>query len=177
MAVEEGLGAGDPRFELAQRASARRAIGRLIVGLSIHAHGMTLDAAAAWFREHCDLSVSDADREARACALNPTATFEALGKWRILEVREAVRQRLGPKFRLRGFHDAFLAQAGLALPAARAALLREIDGKSRRGRPSGSLISGDPTLLGETAPGRGSSDPTRRPRPPSPELTPLATSR
>ena len=69
----------------------------------------------------------NAAREARRGALDPTYLVYTLGKWNILDLREEIRQRLGLRFRLRDFHDAFLRQGNSALPVVRAALLHEID--------------------------------------------------
>ena len=69
----------------------------------------------------------NAAREARRGTLDPTYLVYTLGKWRILELREEVRHRLGDRFRLRDFNDAFLRQGNSALPVVRAALLHEIE--------------------------------------------------
>src|SRR5438552_203086 len=40
MAIEQGFGGGDPRFELAQQLLALQRLGRLVVGISLHTQGM-----------------------------------------------------------------------------------------------------------------------------------------
>jgi uncharacterized protein (DUF885 family) len=136
MAIEEGFGAGDPRFELAQLALAIRRIGRFIVGISLHTQGMTYEDAVKLFEERCYMAAINAEREARRGTSDPTYLVYTLGKWRILELREEVRRGLGNRYRPRLFHDAFLKQGGSPLPVVRAALLRDLglDGGGRGSR-------------------------------------------
>jgi uncharacterized protein (DUF885 family) len=129
MAIEEGYGGGDPRYELAQLQLALQRLGRFVVGISMHTRGMTLEEAQRVFEERCAMEPVNAAREARRGALDPTYLVYTLGKWRILELREEARRQLGPSFRLGAFHDAFLRQGHSALPVVRAALLAEIDGR------------------------------------------------
>jgi uncharacterized protein (DUF885 family) len=127
MAIEEGYGNGDPRYRLAQLSLALNRIGRLVVGLSLHTQGMTYDEAEKLFEEQCYMAPVVAQREARRGTLDPTYLVYTLGKWHILELREEVRRRLGSRFRLRDFHDAFLRQGNSPLPVVRAALLHAMD--------------------------------------------------
>ena len=126
MMVEQGYGEGDPRCQLAQLSQALNRIGRLIVGISLHTRGMTYEDAVRLFEEQCYMAPVNAAREARRGTLDPTYLVYTLGKWRILELREEVRRALGPRFRLRVFHDAFLRQGSSPLPIVRAALLHEL---------------------------------------------------
>ncbi len=126
MAIEQGFGGGDPRYELAQLALAIQRIGRLIVGISMHTRDMSYDEAERLFEDRCYLSPVNAAREARRGALDPTYLVYTLGKWRILELRDEVRARLGASFRLRDFHDAFLRQGGAPLPVVRAGVLHAL---------------------------------------------------
>ena len=135
MMIEEGYGGGDPRYELAQLSLAIGRIGRLIVGISMHTQGMTYDEAEKLFEQRCYMAPINAAREARRGALDPTYLVYTLGKWRILELRDEVRRRLGPRFRLREFHDVFLKQGGSPLPVVRAAVLRELDSHRSASRP------------------------------------------
>lgn len=127
MAIEEGFGGGDPRFELAQLSLAIRRIGRFIAGISLHTQGMTYEEAVRLFEEQCFMAPVNAAREARRGTMDPTYLVYTLGKWRILDLREEVRARLGARYTPRLFHDAFLRQGAAPLPVARAGLLREID--------------------------------------------------
>jgi len=128
MAIEQGYGGGDPRYELAQLSLALQRLGRLVVGLSLHTQGMSYEEAVRVFEDQCYMAPVNAEREARRGALDPTYLVYTLGKWRILEMREELRRRLGSRFDLRAFHDAFLSQGPSPLPVVRAALLRQLAG-------------------------------------------------
>jgi uncharacterized protein (DUF885 family) len=123
MAVEQGFGGGDPRYEMAQQWAALQRLGRLVVGISLHTAGMTLAEAERVFEERCYMAPVNAEREARRGALDPTYLVYTLGKWHILELRDEVRARLGDRFRLREFNDALLLQGGSPAPVARAGVL------------------------------------------------------
>jgi uncharacterized protein (DUF885 family) len=128
MAIEQGYGGGDPRYELAQLSLALQRLGRLVVGLSLHTQGMSYEEAVRVFEDQCWMAPVNAEREARRGALDPTYLVYTLGKWRILEMREELRRRLGGRFDLRAFHDAFLSQGPSPLPVVRAALLKQLAG-------------------------------------------------
>jgi uncharacterized protein (DUF885 family) len=130
MAIEQGYGGGDPRYELSQLHLAAQRLGRLIVGISLHTRGMTIEQAQQVFEERCYMSPVNAAREARRGALDPTYLVYTLGKWRILELRDEVRQRLGARFRLREFDDAFLRAGAVPLPIARAIVLNQLTGST-----------------------------------------------
>lgn len=124
MAIEQGFGGDDPRYEFAQQAQALQRLGRLVVGISLHTAGMTLAEAQRVFEHDCYMAPITAQREARRGALDPTYLVYTLGKWRILELRDEVHARLGDRFSLRTFHDALLRQGGSPAPVARAGVLR-----------------------------------------------------
>jgi len=127
MAIEQGFGGGDPRYELAQLLLALQRLGRFVVGISLHTQGMTYEQAVELFQDQCWMSPVNAAREARRGMLDPTYLVYTLGKWRILALREEIQQRLGPRFKLREFHDAFLRQGNSALPVVRAAMLHQLE--------------------------------------------------
>ena len=129
LAIEQGFGQGDPRYELAQQFLAIQRIGRMIVGLSLHTAGMTVEQAERLFEERCYMAPVNAQREARRGALDPTYLVYTLGKWRILELRDEVRAQLGDRFRIRAFNDALLHQGGSPMPVVRAGVLRELLGR------------------------------------------------
>jgi uncharacterized protein (DUF885 family) len=126
MAIEQGYGNGDPRYELAQLDLALQRIGRFVVGISLHTQGMTYEEAEKLFEDQCYMAPINAAREARRGTMDPTYLVYTLGKWRILELREEVRAKLGPAFKLRTFHDALLRQGSSPLPVVRAGVLREL---------------------------------------------------
>jgi uncharacterized protein (DUF885 family) len=126
MAIEEGFGGGDPKFELAQQVLALQRLGRFIVGVSLHTQGMSYEDAVKLFEDRCYMHHVNAEREARRGTMDPTYLVYTLGKWRILDLRDEVRTRLGPAFDLRRFHDALLRQGTSPLPVVRSGLLRDL---------------------------------------------------
>lgn len=123
MAIEQGYGAGDPRYELGQLVLAVQRLGRFVVGISLHTQGMSYAQAVQVFEDRCWMAPVNAEREARRGTMDPTYLVYTLGKWRVLEMREELKRRLGDRYRLKDFHDAFLREGPAALPVVRAALL------------------------------------------------------
>jgi hypothetical protein len=126
LAIEQGFGGGDPRYELAQQWLAVQRLGRLIVGISLHTQGMSYGDAETLFREQCWMAPVNAAREARRGTMDPTYLVYTLGKWRILDLREEVRSKLGDRFDLRAFHDALLKQGASPLPVVREGVLHDL---------------------------------------------------
>lgn len=126
MMIEQGFGNGDPRAELAQLQAACQRLGRLIVGISLHTRGMTLDEGQQFFETHCLMNHANAGREALRGALDPTYGVYVLGKWRLLALRDEARARLGAAFTLRAFHDAVLREGPSPLPIVRAGVLHAL---------------------------------------------------
>jgi uncharacterized protein (DUF885 family) len=126
MMIEQGFGRDDPRYELAQQYLALGRLGRLIVGISLHTQGMTYEDAEKLFHEQCWMAPVNAAREARRGTMDPTYLVYTLGKWRILDLREEVKRRMGDKFDLRRFHDALLREGASPLPVARLGVLHDL---------------------------------------------------
>lgn len=126
MMIEHGFGADDPRYAFAQELATLRRLGRFVAGLSMHTRGMTLAEATRLFEDRCFLEPVDAAREARRGAVDPTYAVYTLGRWRILDLREEVRRRLGRRFRIAEFHDALLQAGPGPLPLVRERVLRRL---------------------------------------------------
>jgi uncharacterized protein DUF885 len=139
--VEHGLGAGDPRIELERLARADRALGRLVVALSIHARAMSLRDAERFLFERCFVPPHLAARDVVQIAVDPTSAFGALVRWRLLELRSEVERRQGSAFRLRAFHDLLLRQGAVPAPNARRGVLRDLESAASLG-PGASPNSG-----------------------------------
>ena len=75
---------------------------------------MSLDAAAAFYQERVGLAALAARAEAVKNAMFPgAAAMYLLGTEGIRDLRAAVAAREGDTFRLRDFHDRFLAHGSL----------------------------------------------------------------
>jgi uncharacterized protein (DUF885 family) len=123
MMLEKGYGDGDPRYRLSQLDAALKRICRYIVGISLHARGMTYEEAVTFFEREGYLPRVNAEREARRGTSDPTYLVYTLGKWLILDLREAYQQSVGADFRLGSFHDEFLTYGRAPISLIRQAML------------------------------------------------------
>jgi uncharacterized protein (DUF885 family) len=89
---------------------------RLVVDTGLHAERWTREEAIAWMRAHTGMPESDVVAEIERYIVNPgQACGYKLGQLEILRLRERARERLGPRFDLRAFHDAVLGGGSLPL--------------------------------------------------------------
>ncbi|MGV3769333.1 MAG: DUF885 domain-containing protein [Sphingobium phenoxybenzoativorans] len=89
---------------------------RLVVDTGIHAKGWTKAQAVAFMKENSALSEANIDAEVNRYISWPgQALGYKLGEIRIRELRAKAEEALGPKFDLRAFHDAVLAQGPVPL--------------------------------------------------------------
>jgi len=145
MMVDEGLGGGDPAVRLGQLRRALQRHARWDAGLGMHVFGFTVEEAADRFREIAYFAEFPALREAQRGTYNPTYLVYALGRMKILELREDYRhyrESRGEEFSLREFHDHFL-MLGLPISLAREAMMPDAGQLSQSGsgstpRPSAS---------------------------------------
>jgi uncharacterized protein (DUF885 family) len=107
LAIEAGLGRGDPLAEIAQIHDALLRDCRLLVSIGLHTEGWTLERATALFQREGHFERLPAEREALRGTFNPEYFCYTLGKLAILDAR---RHHLASRFggRLRAFHDALL---------------------------------------------------------------------
>jgi uncharacterized protein (DUF885 family) len=93
---------------------------RVILDVSLHTKGMTVDKAAALLHSELSLEESAARAEAvRYCAFPTYQLCYALGRRDILRLRDDARAARGAMFSLRTFHDELLAYGALPTPLAR----------------------------------------------------------
>ena len=123
MAIEEGYGDGDPRYELAMLNLALLRIGRLIVGIEMHVNGWTQEQGTQFFQKEAYMARINAEREARRGTSDPTYLVYTLGKWEIQQLRADVKARMGDKFVLGEFHDRLLSMGRAPLSVIRQAFL------------------------------------------------------
>jgi len=125
MMIDEGLGDGDPAVRLGQLRRALQRHARWAAGLDMHAFGATVDDAARRFQEIAYFAPFPARRETLRGTYNPTYLYYALGRMKILELREDYKGYLtsrGESFSLSEFHDRLL-ELGLPIPLARQVLI------------------------------------------------------
>jgi uncharacterized protein (DUF885 family) len=89
---------------------------RLITDSGMHAMKWSREKAIDFFRENSMLSERDIVKEIERYLCNPgQATSYMVGQQKILMLRDKAKAALGPKFDIRGFHDAVLKDGALPL--------------------------------------------------------------
>jgi uncharacterized protein (DUF885 family) len=90
---------------------------RLVIDTGIHHKGWTRDQAIRYLADHTALSEHEVETEVdRYISWPGQALSYKLGEMKIVELRARAEKELGPKFDLRGFHDAVLAEGSVPLP-------------------------------------------------------------
>ena len=90
---------------------------RLVIDTGVHAKGWTRDQALAYLRDNTALSEHEVTTEVdRYISWPGQALSYKLGEITIMRLRREAEAALGPKFDVRAFHDAVLAQGSLPLP-------------------------------------------------------------
>jgi uncharacterized protein (DUF885 family) len=107
LAIEAGLGGGDPLAEVAELHDALLRDCRLLASIGLHTEGWTLEQATQLFQREGHFERLPAEREALRGTFNPEYFCYTLGKLAILDAR---RRHLETRFggRLKAFHDATL---------------------------------------------------------------------
>jgi uncharacterized protein (DUF885 family) len=97
---------------------------RLVIDTGIHHKGWTREQAIRYLADHTALSEHEVETEVdRYISWPGQALSYKLGEMKILELRAKAERALGPKFDLKAFHDAVLAEGSVPLPV----LERRID--------------------------------------------------
>lgn len=123
--VEQGYMDFDPRFRLGQLHEALLRAVRLIVGISMHCAGMSVETGTNLFMEKAKMERVNAEREARRGTTDPFYCNYTLGKMLLKELRQDY-MAANPGGTLLQFHDAFLAEGYPPLPLVRRKLLGEV---------------------------------------------------
>ena len=94
--------------------------GRLVVDTGIHAFGWTRQQAIDFLRAHSALGDNNIANEVDRYIVWPgQALAYKTGQLEILRLRAEARERLGPKFEIKAFHDTVLGAGAISLPALR----------------------------------------------------------
>lgn len=126
MMAEEGFGASDPQNRVGQLADALRRDCRCLASIGIHTEGMSVADAARLFVERCDQDEATAREQAERGTFDPGYFAYTFGKVQILKLRDEVKAKLGPRFRLQAFHDALLSHGSPPLPVLRERVLADL---------------------------------------------------
>ena len=90
---------------------------RLVIDTGIHHGGWTRDEAIAYLRDNTAMSEHEVTTEVdRYISWPGQALSYKLGEIVIMRLRREAEAELGPKFDVRAFHDAVLAQGSVPLP-------------------------------------------------------------
>jgi len=125
MMLDQGLHADDPRYRLAEVQDALLRDVRFIVGIKMHTEGMTVEQARDMFVNEAYLPMPVAESEAKRGTSDATYGYYTMGKLMILKLREDYKEKLGDRYSLKDFHDAFIKLGPLPLPLIRRAMLGE----------------------------------------------------
>ena len=98
---------------------------RLIVGVGLHARGMTLTQAQNLFQQQCHQSSNTAVAEARRATFDPLVVTYTLGKLMIRRLRADWTATRGGMSAWKAFHDQFLSYGGPPIPLVRQAMMNE----------------------------------------------------
>ncbi|MFQ5553095.1 MAG: DUF885 domain-containing protein [Thermoplasmata archaeon] len=107
MALDEGLGDGDPRLRLVQLQDALLRNCRYLSSIGLHTQGMSLDDATAFIMENAFMEQGPAAREAFRGTFDPGYLNYTLGKLFILRIRDKFFAA-HPEATLKEFHDKLL---------------------------------------------------------------------
>ena len=125
MMLDEGFHSGEPKYRLAQLQDALLRNVRFVVGIRLHARGMTVDEAIALFEKAGHQPPPVAVSEAKRGTSDALYGYYTMGKLAILKLREDYKRKMGPEYSLQKFHDAFIALGPLPLPLIRRAMFGE----------------------------------------------------
>ena len=90
---------------------------RLVIDTGVHHKGWTREQALAYLRDNTALSEHEVTTEVdRYISWPGQALSYKLGELTIMRLRREAEATLGPKFDVRAFHDAVLAQGSVPLP-------------------------------------------------------------
>jgi Bacterial protein of unknown function (DUF885) len=103
-----------PLEAYAEHHAHARAAARAIVDVKLHSGAMPFDAAVRFYQEKTSMGEKAARSEAAKNSMFPgAAVIYFVGSGLIHELRRELQQREGDRFRLRDFHDRFLAHGSI----------------------------------------------------------------
>lgn len=107
----------DPYQDFGRLSMDLMRAGRLVVDSGLHAKRWTREQAVAWLDENTPVAhAGNVVAVDRYITLPGQAASYAIGKLKMMALRERARAALGPRFNLADFHDAVLGSGPLPLP-------------------------------------------------------------
>lgn len=101
---------------------------RLVIDTGVHHKNWSREQAIAYLRDNTALSVHEVETEVdRYISWPAQALSYKLGELTIVRLRNEAEAALGPKFDVRAFHDAVLAQGSVPLPVLETQIRAYID--------------------------------------------------
>lgn len=115
LVLDEGM-TDDPRTRLFQLKDQLWRACRVVIDVKLHTGRMTFDEAVDMLVGVAHLERPNAVGEVRRYTQSPTQPMSYLaGKQQIMELRDRERDRLGPRFDLRAFHDRLLSYGSVPI--------------------------------------------------------------
>lgn len=116
-ALMEELDFLSPLERLSEQHSRMRMLARAIVDIELHQGSMSVADAMQFYEREIGMSADVARAETVKNAMFPcTAIMYWLGTQGILDLRAAMKQRLGAVFSLKRFHDTLLGYGSIPIP-------------------------------------------------------------
>ncbi len=114
MMIKEGLGGGDPRYDLVQKKWLLRGTSNAIIDQKIHAGNMTRDEAMdlmvnETFQEYAEASA----KWVRAQLTSAQLSEYFVGNMLIEDLQKEYQQKHGDDFSLKTFHESLLSQGSI----------------------------------------------------------------
>jgi len=125
--MEETGYLADPRKRFFRLIAKLWRASRVILDVSLHTQGMSIEEAVDFLVEKAYLARPSALIEIRRYTLTPTYPLSyLLGKLEILKLREEIREMLGKEFDLEEFHQRLLLSGTIPIKLARKELLEKL---------------------------------------------------
>ena len=128
MLIDEGFGGTGiegAKYRLAQSDESLLRICRLCVSIKMHCHGMSVDEATQFFRDHCYYEEKPARQEALRGTFDPGYLFYTLGKLQLFKLRRDFAKQEGANYSLKQFHDAVCDHGQMPVRMLRELLLKD----------------------------------------------------
>ena len=111
------LGFLTPLERVAQQHTRVRLLARAIVDIELHQGTMSFDDAVRFYSERAEMNADGARAEVVRNSMFPcTGLMYWLGTQGILDLREEMKRREGPRFSLRRFHGELLGYGSIPVP-------------------------------------------------------------